>query len=161
MKLIKTADNIQIKMSKTEWQNIGVTSGWIKEAQGIDATRQVADTNDLYSAMDKMRNNISVLQNNQDANTVEATKDSILYTLNEIKSNNWVVELDAEIGLKIGNLEALIQQNKFQEFSALLDGHFKKDLDESKAQLDRQQQDASQPSDQQGVAIGLEEGGDL
>jgi len=33
MKLIKTANNTQIKFSRTEWESIGKKAGWIKEAQ--------------------------------------------------------------------------------------------------------------------------------
>ena len=37
MKLIKTASGKQtVKMSKVEWQSIGKTAGWMKEAEGGD-----------------------------------------------------------------------------------------------------------------------------
>ena len=36
MKLVKTASGKKIKISKSEWQSIGKTAGWWKEAEGID-----------------------------------------------------------------------------------------------------------------------------
>jgi len=157
MKLIKIGSDLQIKLSKIEWQHIGITSGWLKESQDIDVTRQVADTNGLYDAMTKIRNYIGSLQNNPDQNTIENAKLSITSILNDIKNNNWVAKMDAEIGLNVESLETALESNNFTGFSQILEKKFKTDLDESKAQLDRQQ--AKQQGAQQGVDLGMEEGG--
>jgi len=159
MKLIKIGSSLQIKLSKIEWEYIGLTSGWIKEAQDIDVTRQVADTNGLYDAMTKIRNYIGSLQNSPDQNTIENVKLSIASILNDIKNNNWVAKMDAEIGLNVESLETALESNNFTGFSQILEKKFKTDLDESKAQLDRQQ--AKQQGAQQGVDLGIEEGGEL
>lgn len=156
MKLIKIASGIQLKLSKTEWKHIGFSSGWLKSAEdNIDLTRQVADTNDLYDAMRKMRNDIGSLQNNNDQTVLEATKASLAKTLEDLKNNNWVVRLDSEIGLNVESLETLLNNNNIVGFGEVLEKKFKKDLDESKAELTRQQ--TKQKGAQQGVSFGAEE----
>ena len=150
MKLIKTASNLQIKLSKSEWQHIGLVSGWIKKAEDIDLTRQKADTDKLFEAMKDMRREIGSIQNNTDPNAVQAIKLSILKVLQEITDHNWVARLDSEIGLSIMALTDALNKNDFIQFNQILEKKFKTDLDESKNQLNRQQ------AKQQGAMTGVQ-----
>ena len=160
MKIIKSKSNLRIKMSKKEWERIGLMSNWLRKADNnIDVTRQISDTNKLYEAMKKMRNDMSTLQNSADTNTTNAMKDAILSTLNEVIQGNLVVKLDAEIGLNVESLRTALENNDLIMFNQILEKKFKSDLDESKAQLDRQL--AKQQGAQQGVDMSLTEGGNL
>jgi len=139
MKIIKTQSNqTQIKLSKSEWQQIGFSSGWLKkQAEGMDLTRQKADTDKLFEAMKTMFNNVTGLRDSANA---EASKLVIQRVLDDLKENNWVATLDAEIGLDIQALSAALQSNNIDAFEKRLKSYFKTNLEESKKELDRQMQ---------------------
>ena len=157
MKIIKAQNCTNITMSHKEWCQIGTSSGWMRLAEDIDLTRQKADTDKLFQVMSDFRTDITAFQNIDPQNTEEINKvkEGIMSKLDDIKDNNWVVQLDAEIGLSIQSLYAAINQNNFILFLNILDNKFKKDLNESKAQLDRAYQ--KQKGESTGVAIGLTE----
>jgi len=159
MKIIKTQSNhTSITLSQKEWYQIGFTSGWLnKQAEDMDLTRQKADTDKLFKALSEMRANLGGLQNNNDPQKSEAINLRIDEILNDISENNWVAKLDSEIGLDIDNLQAAADSNNLDAFNRVLESYFKPNLEESKAQLDRQLQKQKGGAGAQGVGVGLEQ----
>jgi len=157
MKIIKAQNCTNITMSHKEWCQIGTSSGWMRLAEDMDLTKQKADTDKLFQSMNDFRTDIATLQNIDPQNIEETNKvkEGIMSKLDDIKQNNWVAKLDAEIGLSIQSMYDAISQNNFILFSNILEKKFKTDLNESKAQLDRQFQ--KQKGESTGVAIGLTE----
>jgi len=157
MKIIKTQSNqTQIKISKNEWLQIGSYSGWFKKhADDIDLTKQKADTTELFTVMTQMRADLGGLQNNNDPQKAEAIKLRLQNTLNDVKQNNWVVRLDAEIGLDVDNLMKALEANDLTQFNRVLETFFNPNLKESKAQLDRLLQ--KQKGESIGTEVGLEQ----
>lgn len=147
MKIIKTSNYINIILSKNEWWQIGFSSGWLnKTAEEMDLTRQKADTDKLWKAYSKLKADIGELQNTNDPNISQKVKDSILMILDDTKDNNWVAQLDAEIGLRIDDLSRAMQSNDFITFNNILEKYFQTELQESEKQLNLQLQKQKNPT---------------